>query len=147
MLMAVVATPVTSCEKDPQAAEKKAHTTYSINPENIIAERLEKKGYRKMPELKQENLDKSIIIKYKETARRNKAKVNVEFISADTHKILCKGRAKGHGTKDEAKKATPSHWRLSENPVCNTGKHIYSCSLETDSNERAAVVFKDDLLS
>ena len=78
-------------------------TTHSVNPADIITGCLVKRGYTRIPELKQENLDKTFVINYGETGRRQASlfaytiEVTLQFISADTHEVLCVSTAEGCG--------------------------------------------------
>ena len=78
-------------------------TTHSVNPADIITGCLVKKGYTRVPELKHENLDKTFVINYGETGRRKASlfaytiEVTLQFISADTHEVLCVSTAEGCG--------------------------------------------------
>ncbi len=56
-----------------------------------------------MPELKEGNLDKTFVITYGETGRRQinwlaySIEVTLQFIAADTHEVLCISTAEGCG--------------------------------------------------
>lgn len=78
-------------------------TTHSVNPTDIITGCLIKRGYTRVPELKEGNLDKTFVINYGETGRRQinwlaySIEVTLQFIAADTHEVLCISTAEGCG--------------------------------------------------
>ena len=78
-------------------------TTHSVNPADIITGCLVKKGYTRVPELKEENLDRTFVVNYGETGRRQAnwfaytIEVTLQFIAADTHDVLCVSTAEGCG--------------------------------------------------
>lgn len=80
-----------------------ASSTCSANPADIITGILVKRGFTRIPELKPENLDRTFIVNYGESGRRKiglfayAIEVTLQFISADTHDILCTSTAEGCG--------------------------------------------------
>jgi hypothetical protein len=78
-------------------------TTHSVNPADIITGCLVKRGYTRVPELKEENLDRTFVVNYGETGRRQASlfaytiEVTLQFIAADTHEVLCVSTAEGCG--------------------------------------------------
>ena len=78
-------------------------STHSVNPADIITGCLVKKGYTRVPVLKEENLDRTFVVNYGETGRRQASwfaytiEVTLQFIAADTHEILCVSTAEGCG--------------------------------------------------
>ena len=78
-------------------------STHSVNPADVITGGLVKKGYTRIPELKPENLDKTFIINYGETGRRqatifiDTVEVTLQFITADTHEVILISTAEGSG--------------------------------------------------
>ena len=78
-------------------------TTHSVNPADIITGCLVKRGYTRVPDLKEENLDRTFVVNYGETGRRQASlfaytiEVTLQFIAADTHDVLCVSTAEGCG--------------------------------------------------
>ena len=79
-----------------------ASTSKSVNPSDAISGILLKEGYTRIPELKQELLDETMIVNYGESGRRNRGlgytiEVTIQFISAKSHKSICTCTAEGQG--------------------------------------------------
>lgn len=77
-------------------------TSKSVNPGDVISGILLKKGYTRLPELKPELQDETIIVNYGESGKRNRGlgytiEVTIQFISAKTHGQLCACTAEGQG--------------------------------------------------
>ncbi|MBQ8034698.1 MAG: hypothetical protein IJ267_06160 [Bacteroidales bacterium] len=77
-------------------------TTKSVNPRDVIAGSLIKEGYIIVPELKSELSSETLIINYGESGRRNRGlgytiEVTIQFISAETNKMICSCSAEGQG--------------------------------------------------
>lgn len=81
--------------------------TKSINPRDVISGTLIKQGFIILPELKPELVDKTLIVNYGESGRRNTGlggytiEVTIQFISAKANEMLCTCTAEGQG-KTEA---------------------------------------------
>lgn len=77
--------------------------TRSVNPADIISGSLISKGFTKVPELKSENLDRTFIVNFGETGRRDVGlfastiEVTLQFVAADSHDVLCISKAEGCG--------------------------------------------------
>ena len=80
-------------------------TGKSVNPSDVITGILAKEGFIRLPELKPELIDKTLIINYGESGRRNVAgglggytiEVTIQFISAKSHTLICSCTAEGQG--------------------------------------------------
>lgn len=77
-------------------------TTKSINPSDIIAGELIKRGFVVVPELKQELSNETLIVSYGETDRKHRGfgytiEVTMQFISAKSHEMICSCTAEGQG--------------------------------------------------
>lgn len=77
--------------------------TRSVNPSDVISGALMRQGFTKLPELNQDILDKTFIVNYGETGRREiglfsfATEITLQFVSADTHKVICVTTAEGCG--------------------------------------------------
>ena len=74
----------------------------TVNPVDVISGILLKEGYIRIPELKTWLLDKTIIVNYGESGKRNTGlgytlEVTIQFISAKTHKPIGSCTAEGIG--------------------------------------------------
>ena len=77
-------------------------TSKSVNPSDVISGILLKEGYTRIPELKQELLDETMIVNYGESGRRYvrrgyTTEVTIQFISAKSNKSICSCTAEGMG--------------------------------------------------
>ena len=77
----------------------------SINPSDVIAGSLLKKGYTRLPQLVPELLDETLIVNYGESGRRNRGlgytiEVTIQFLSARTNKIVCTCTGEGQGSTE-----------------------------------------------
>lgn len=87
----------------------------TVNPSDVIAGILSKEGFIRLPELKPELADETLIVNYGESGRRNIAgglggytiEVTINFISAKTYKEVCSCTAEGIGSTeaDDIRKA------------------------------------------
>ena len=81
-------------------------TQRSINPGDIIAGSLLKKGYTRLPQLVPELLDETLIVNYGESGRRGTGlggytiEVTIQFLSARTNKIVCTCTGEGQGSTE-----------------------------------------------
>ncbi|MCR4828656.1 MAG: hypothetical protein K5864_04250 [Bacteroidales bacterium] len=79
----------------------------STNPADIISGNLIKKGLIRLPDLKSELADKTMIINYGETGRRNTGgggytiEITLQMVSAKTNQVICVLTGEGQG-KTEA---------------------------------------------
>ena len=76
----------------------------SLNPCDIISGELIKKGYILLPAIKEETKAETLIANYGETGRYGRGmgggytiEVTIQFISADSHKLVCICTAEGQG--------------------------------------------------
>ena len=88
--------------------EKHSTTTKSINPSDVITGILLKEGFVRLPELKPELLDETLIVNYGESGRRSTGlgggytiEVTIQLISAKSHNLISSCTAEGQG-KTEA---------------------------------------------
>jgi len=77
-------------------------TSKSVNPGDVISGILLKEGYTRVPELKPELLDETIVVNYGESGKRNRGlgytiEVTIQFISAKSHGQICSCTAEGQG--------------------------------------------------
>ncbi len=87
----------------------------SVNPSDVITGILTKEGLIRLPELKPELNDQTLIVNYGESGRRNIAgglggytiEVTIQFISAKTHTLISSCTAEGIGATeaDDIRKA------------------------------------------
>ncbi len=81
-------------------------TSKSVNPSDLISGYLMKKGYTILPELNPELKDKTLIISYGESGKRDiglfgyALEVTIQLISAQNHTVLCVGVAEGMGSTE-----------------------------------------------
>ena len=80
-----------------------ASTTKSVNPSDVISGELIKNGFIILPELKSELNNKTLIVNYGESGKRDTGlggyaiEVTIQFISAETHELVCSCTAEGQG--------------------------------------------------
>ena len=77
----------------------------SINPADAISGILMKNGFTLIPELDDELKERTIIINYGETGRRNvfwgyTIEITLQILSADTLEVLCTTTAEGMGSTE-----------------------------------------------
>lgn len=78
-------------------------STKSVNPSDIITGMLSKEGFIRLPELKSDLTDETLIVNYGESGRRNTGlggytiEVTIQFISAKTNTLICSCTAEGQG--------------------------------------------------
>ena len=79
-------------------------STKSTNPSDIISGYLIKKGLIRIPEIKNELIDKTMIINYGETGRRNTSiwggyaiEITLQVLSAKTNEVVCVVTGEGQG--------------------------------------------------
>lgn len=80
----------------------------SVNPSDIIAGYMMRKGYVQVPEIKPELASQTLIINYGETGRRDiwggllgyTIQVTLQFLSAQTHDVVCTSTAEGMGSTE-----------------------------------------------
>lgn len=80
-------------------------TTKSISPSDYISGELIKRGLIILPDLKSELTNKTLIVNYGESGRRNRGlgytiEVTIQFVSADTHELVCSCTAEGQGVTE-----------------------------------------------
>jgi hypothetical protein len=74
----------------------------TVNPSDVITGILSKKGFIRLPELKPELIDETLIVNYGESGRRNRGlgytiEVTIQFISAKSYMPICSCTAEGQG--------------------------------------------------
>ena len=78
----------------------------SVNPSDVITGILSKEGFIKIPELKPELIDETLIVNYGESGKRNTGlggytiEVTIQFISAKSNTLICSCTAEGQGTTE-----------------------------------------------
>lgn len=78
-------------------------TGKSVNPSDVITGILSKDGFIRLPELKTELTDQTLIVNYGESGRRNTGlggytiEVTIQFISAKSYTPICSCTAEGQG--------------------------------------------------
>ena len=77
----------------------------SINPADVISGILMKNGFTLIPKLNDELKDRTIIINYGETGRRNVSwgytiEITLQILSADNLEVLCTTTAEGMGSTE-----------------------------------------------
>lgn len=77
-------------------------TSKSVNPSDVITGILIKRGFIRLPELKSELVEETLIVNYGESGKRYRGlgytiEVTIQFISAKTHEIVCTCTAEGQG--------------------------------------------------
>lgn len=77
-------------------------TSKSINPSDLISGILTKEGLIKLPEIKKELEDQTLIINYGESGKRSRGlgytiEVTVQFLSARTNQLVSSCSAEGQG--------------------------------------------------
>jgi hypothetical protein len=87
----------------------------TVNPSDVISGILLKEDFTIMPEIKQELADKTLIVNYGESGRRNVAgglggytiEVTINFISAKSYETVCSCTTEGQGSTeaDDIRKA------------------------------------------
>lgn len=85
----------------------------SVNPTDVITGMLAKEGYIKIPELKPELANETLIVNYGESGKRKTGlggytiEVTIQFIAANSHSLICSCTAEGQGETeaDDIRKA------------------------------------------
>ena len=78
-------------------------TSKSVNPSDVINGILSKEGFIKLPELKPELSDETLIVNYGESGRRKTGlggytiEVTIQFISAKSKTLICSCTSEGQG--------------------------------------------------
>jgi hypothetical protein len=78
------------------------NTSKTINPSDVISGIFLKNGFIRLPELKPDLLDQTIVVNYGESGRRNKGlgytiEVTIQILSAKTSEPICICTAEGQG--------------------------------------------------
>ena len=86
------------------------NTSKTINPSDIISGVFMKNGYIRLPELKPELLDQTIIVNYGESGRRDKGlgyaiEVTIQILSAKTSEpiVICTAEGQGETEADDVR--------------------------------------------
>ena len=79
-----------------------ATTSKSVNPSDVISGILVKKGFIRLPELKSDLTDQTLIVNYGESGRRNRGlgytiEVTIQFVSARSNELISSCSAEGQG--------------------------------------------------
>lgn len=79
--------------------------TKTIIPSDIISGTLLKQGFVRLPEIDPNLADKTLIVNYGESGRRNlnfgySIEVTIQFLSALTHSVVCVCTAEGQGSTE-----------------------------------------------
>lgn len=78
----------------------------SVNPSDVITGILSKEGFIRLPELKSELTDETLVVNYGESGKRNTGlggytiEVTIQFISAKTSSLVCSCTAEGQGSTE-----------------------------------------------
>lgn len=78
----------------------------TVNPSDLVTGILTKEGLIRLPELKSELADITLIVNYGESGRRNTGlggytiEVTIQFISAKTNSLVCSCTAEGQGSTE-----------------------------------------------
>lgn len=88
-------------------------STKSVNPADVIGGILTKEGLIRLPELKEELTDETLIVNYGESGQRSTGlggyttEVTIQFISAKSSSLVCSCTAEGQGATeaDDIRKA------------------------------------------
>lgn len=80
-------------------------STKTINPSDVISGILLKQGYIRLPELRPELSEQTLIVNYGESGRRNvnlgySIEVTIQFLSAKTNMPVCICTAEGQGSTE-----------------------------------------------
>ena len=88
-------------------------STTSINPSDIIAGRFMKHGFVRIPELSESLKDKTLVVNYGESGRKNygigySIEITLQLLDAATYELICSTTAEGMGDteSDDVRKAT-----------------------------------------
>ena len=78
------------------------NTSKTINPSDVISGIFMKNGFIRLPELKPDLLDQTIVVNYGESGRRNRGigytiEVTIQILSAQTSEPVCICTAEGQG--------------------------------------------------
>jgi hypothetical protein len=77
-------------------------TSKSVNPSDVISGILVKEGFIRLPELKSDLTDQTLIVNYGESGRRNRGlgytiEVTIQFVSAKSNELISSCSAEGQG--------------------------------------------------
>lgn len=80
----------------------------SVNPSDIIAGYMIRKGFVQVPEIKPELASQTLIVNYGESGRRNvfgglggyTIEITLQFLSAHNHEVVCISTAEGMGSTE-----------------------------------------------
>jgi hypothetical protein len=78
----------------------------TVNPTDVITGILTKEGLIRLPELKSELINETLIINYGESGKRNTGlggytiEVTIQFISSKTSSLVCSCTAEGQGSTE-----------------------------------------------
>lgn len=77
----------------------------SVNPSDIIAGHMIRKGFVQVPKIKPELASQTLIVNYGESGRRNvflgyTIEITLQFLSAHNHEVVCISTAEGMGSTE-----------------------------------------------
>ena len=77
-------------------------STHSINPTDVISGHFIKRGYIRLPEIKPELAEQTLVVNFSELGRREvdfgyTIEVSIQLLSAKTNEVVCVGVAEGQG--------------------------------------------------
>ena len=77
----------------------------SVNPSDIIAGYMIRRGFVQVPEIKPELASQTLIVNYGESGRRNvfwgyTIEITLQFLSAHNHEVVCISTAEGMGSTE-----------------------------------------------
>jgi hypothetical protein len=77
-------------------------TSKSVNPTDVITGILTKEGFIRLPELKSELMDETLIVNYGESGKRNRGlgytiEVTIQFVSGKSNELISSCSAEGQG--------------------------------------------------
>jgi hypothetical protein len=80
-------------------------TSKSVNPADVITGILTKEGFIRLPELKSELIDETLIVNYGESGRRNRGlgytiEVTIQFVSGKSNELISSCSAEGQGATE-----------------------------------------------
>lgn len=81
-------------------------STKSVNPSDVITGILSKEGFIRLPELKAEHTNETLIVNYGESGKRSTGlggyaiEVTIQFVSAKSNTLVCSCTAEGQGTTE-----------------------------------------------
>lgn len=81
-------------------------SSHSVNPADLISGHFVKNGFIRLASINPEQVDKTLVINYSETGRRNTGwgsytiEVTIQITDAKTNEVICTGVAEGRGSTE-----------------------------------------------